>query len=459
MAGADTIKSVLRFLEDNTDQRRADLFKLLRIQSISAQPVHKQHVRDAAEWTCDRLKTAELSAEVVETAGHPCVIGFGPEVKGAPTVLVYGHYDVQPEGELSLWRSKPFEPTIRDGAVYARGAADDKGQYLCAIFAAEAWQKAGGGLPINIKFLFEGEEEIGSPNLATVVREHAKRLSCDYVLIHDTSKLSRDIPAITTSTRGLVYKEIILRGPSHDLHSGSYGGQVANPANELARIIASLHDENGRVTIPGFYDRVVELSEAERAAMAALPHDDAAFLADSGSPATYGEAGYSTVERRCIRPTLDVNGIYGGYSGPGSSTIIPSMAGAKISMRLVANQDADEIDAAFEKTIRDRCPATVKLEIKSHARCGPYMARSESAGMAASIEAVKQGYGREPVMMLSGGSLPILPMFQELLGADSLMVGYSVPDCNLHSPNEFLHISDFDAGARTTASLIGLLAG
>jgi acetylornithine deacetylase/succinyl-diaminopimelate desuccinylase-like protein len=328
---------------------------------------------------------------------------------------------------------------------------------LCGLFAAEAWCKAGDGPPINVKFLFEGEEEIGSPNLAPLVAAHRERMACDYVLIHDTSQYSEDQPAITTAVKGLVYKEIILTGPRKDLHSGSYGGQVANPATELARLLASFHDAEGRVTIPGFYDDVAPLTKDEARQIAQLPFSEADFLEDTGSPAVWGETGYSTVQRRWARPTFEVNGIYGGYSGPGSATLIPSRAGAKVSMRLVANQRADVIEKAFEHAVRSRCPDTVRLEIVSHAQCDPYLADLDSAGMRESIAAVESGFGRKPVLIRAGGSLPILPMFKSVLGADSLMLGYCLPTCNVHSPNEFMHVAHFEAGTRTTAALFGLL--
>lgn len=459
MADSAGLDRVFSYLESRAESFQRDWFDLLRIASISAKPAHRPDVRRAADWTRDRLMRAGIKAEVVETAGHPAVIGEGPQKPGRPTVLHYGHYDVQPEGDLKLWSTGPFEPTVRDGAVFARGAADDKGQMLCAVCAAEAWEKAGGGLPINVKFLLEGEEEIGSPNLTPLVKEHARRLACDYVLIHDTAKYSAEQPAVTTATKGLIYKEIILTGPKKDLHSGSYGGQVPNPATELARLLATFHDDKCRVTIPGFYDDVAPLSADEKAQIARLPHSDAEFQSEVGAAGLWGEAGFSTIERRWARPTFEVNGIYGGYMEAGSSTIVPSRAGAKVSMRLVANQKAEKIARLFEEAVRARCPKTVRLEILDHACCDPYMANLQSAGMKAAIAAVEEGFGRAPVLIREGGTLPILPMFKSVLGADSLMLGYCLPTCNAHSPNEFFHLSDFNAGTRTTAALFGLLAG
>lgn len=451
------IQTAADYLVRNASVFRKELFEFLRIPSISAQPDHKNDVRTAAEWTRDRCIRAGLKAEVVDSAGHPAVIAEGPHKPDRPTALFYGHHDVQPSGDLKLWHTGPFEPIERDGMIIARGAADDKGQTLCAIAATEAWLKTAGSLPINLKMLIEGEEEIGSPNLAPLVEKYRDRLSCDFVLIHDTSQFAEGAPALTVGTRGLVYMEVVLTGPEKDLHSGVYGGQIANPANILAEIVASLHTPDGRVNIPGFYERVAPLSPVERASLASLPYDRATFLKDTGSPDEHGEAGFSTFERRWYRPTLDVNGIYGGYMAAGSSTIVPSRAGAKISMRLVPDQRADEIEKQFVDSIKQRCPKTVTMELISHAHCDPYMADPNSPTMSAAMKALELGFGTRPVLIRSGGTLPILPMFKRILGADSVMLGYCLPTCNAHSPNEFFHTRDFDAGMRSTAAFFGLL--
>ncbi len=458
MPSQEKRSAVFEYLASSAKSHQRELMDLLRIPSISAKPAHAADVRRAAEWTLARLQRAGLSAELVETEGRPAVIGAGPQQPGRPTVLHYGHYDVQPEGDLALWTTPPFEPAIRHGALFARGAADDKGQMLCAVHAAEAWRQAGGGLPINVKFLIEGEEEIGSPHLATVVEARRKQLACDYVLIHDTAKYSADQPSVTTATKGLVYQEIVLTGPKKDLHSGSYGGQVANPATALAHLLASFHDAQGRINISGFYDDVLPLGADERKQMEALPYDEAQFLNEVGSPTVWGEAGFSTLERRWARPTFEVNGIYGGYAGPGTNTIIPSRAGAKVSMRLVPNQRAASVESAFQAAVRDRCPKSVCLEIISHGSCDPYLANLDSPGMQAAKAAVELGFSKPPVLIREGGTLPILPMFRDLLGADCLMLGYCLPGCNAHSPDEFFHLADFEAGARTTAAFFGLLA-
>jgi acetylornithine deacetylase/succinyl-diaminopimelate desuccinylase-like protein len=453
----NAVSKATEYLNANRERFRQELFEWLRIPSISAQPVHVEDIRKAAEWACRRCRAAGLTVEIVETAGWPVVIGHNEPKAGRPTMLLYGHYDVQPEGDLALWGSGPFEPAVKDGMILARGSADDKGQVFCAIAAMEAWTKTAGSLPINVKVLIEGEEEVGSANLAAVVRKYKDRLACDYVVIHDGAQFGEGVPAVTSATKGLVYKEIVIRGPGKDLHSGGYGGAVANPANELARVIASFHDADARVTIPGFYDRVQEMSPAEIKMMNSLPYDEKEFLADVGSPKTYSEKGYSALHCRWARPTLDVNGIYGGYMKEGSSTIIPSFAGAKVSMRLVPQQRAEEISRLFDAAVGARVPDTVTMEIRTYAGCDPYLADLGSAGIAAAREAMKIGFGKEPVMMREGGSLPILPMFKAVLGADSLMLGYGQPNCNAHSPNEFFHIRDFEAGMRTTAALFGFL--
>jgi len=452
------IEKAIGYLNANKDRFRNELFDLLRVPSISAQKDHAGDVRRAAEWVKNRCVAAGLKADIVETAGWPAVIAEGEQKPGRPTLLIYGHYDVQPEGELKLWHTGPFEPIIKDGMIVCRGSADDKGQMFCALLAAEAWMKTAGSLPVNLKFCLEGEEEVGSPNLAPLIKKCKDRLACDYVVIHDTAQFSDSQPAVTAATKGLIYKEVIVTGPKKDLHSGSFGGAVANPANVLAKLIASFHDENARVTIPGFYDRVKEMSADELKMMNGLHYSEQEFLADVGSPKTYGEKGYNALHRRWARPTLDVNGIYGGYMKEGSSTIIPSFAGAKISMRIVPDQTALEIDRLFEETVRARLPDTVKFEIKSHASCDPYLADVNSAGMKAARKAVAMGFGKEPVLIREGGSLPILPMLKQVLGADSLMLGYCLPNCNAHSPNEFLHVRDFDAGMRTSAAFYGLMA-
>jgi len=454
-----SVEAAVAVFDAKRDAFLADLETFLRFESISTQSEHTQDMQHCASWVRDQLASAGLDAQVLPTAGHPVVFAdSGPVPSGQPalTLLFYGHYDVQPPGDLKLWNSPPFDPTIRDGAVYARGSADDKGPVMTHLAAMRCWRETHPHLPVRVKFITEGEEEIGSPNLPGFVREHADQLSCDYVVLSDSTKLDADTPALAYACRGLVYKEMTVDGPSHDLHSGQYGGAVANPGNVLAAIIASLHDAKGKVTIFGFYDDVVPLTDKERELLAEVGLNDAQLLERTGSPAPTGEHGYSTAERYCARPTLDVNGLTGGYAGEGAATIIPSRAIAKVSMRLVAHQDPARISKAFDEAVRQACPPTVKLAIKNYAHCRAYVAPTDSPGMQAAIKALADSYGRPPVLTREGGTLPILPLFKEVLGADSLLLGFIVPDCNLHSPNEFFCLRDFDIGTRV---ILRFLAG
>ncbi|NLX20085.1 MAG: dipeptidase [Phycisphaerae bacterium] len=428
-----------------------DLLAFLRFETISAQSEHATDMRACAAWICGQLDAADIEARMVDTDGHPLVVADSGPVPGnaaAPTLLFYGHYDVQPVGDLALWHSPPFEPTIRDGAIFARGSADDKGQLMTHLAAMRCWRQTGSPLPVRVKFIIEGEEEIGSRNLPLYLRNHAAELACDYLVISDTSKLDAQTPALAYATRGLVYKEIILTGPNRDLHSGQYGGAVANPANVLAAILNSLRDHQGRVTIPGFYDDVVPLTPEERQRLGTHGLSDADLVAKTGCPSPSGETGYTTAERCTARPTLDVNGLCAGYTGEGAATVIPTTATAKLSMRLVGNQNPDAISLAFDEAVRQVCPPTVKLTIRNHSHCAAYLAPTDSPGMRAAAQALADSFGRPPVLTREGGTLPILPLFKEVLGADSLMLGFSVPDCNLHSPNEFFHVADFVAGTR-----------
>ncbi len=445
------------------DQRRGDflqdLLTFLRFETISAQSEHAGDVRACADWVCEQLRSGGLAAEVIATAGHPVVFAdSGPAAgRNAPTLLFYGHYDVQPVGDPALWSSPPFEPTIRDGAIYARGSADDKGQVMTHLAAMRCWHTVHRQWPVRIKFLLEGEEEIGSPNLPPFVHSQRERLACDYVVLSDTGKFDEQTPAMTYASRGLVYKEITLDGPRRDLHSGHYGGTVANPANILAAMVASLHDQRRRVTLPGFYDDAVPLSPQERQQVAEHAISDEELLAQTGSPVPFGEEGFTTTERCGARPTLDVNGLVSGYTGEGSATIIPARARAKVSMRLVADQDPEKISQAFDRAVQQACPAAVRLTIKTFANCAAYMGPTDSPGMRAASEALALGYGRQPVLIREGGTLPILPLFKKVLGADSLMMGFAAPDSNLHSPNEFFHVRDFETGTRCILHLLSLM--
>lgn len=447
-------KAATLLFEQNKDAWLAELLTFLRFPTISTLSEHEAEMRQCAEWIRERLIEAGLQAEIVATDGHPAVFGDTGPVAGAPTFLVYGHYDVQPVGDLSLWQSPPFEPSIRDGAIYARGSADDKGQVMIHLAALRCWKDAGASWPVRVKLLIEGEEEIGSKHLSALIENNRERLACDYVLISDTAKLNADTPALTCSTRGLVFKEITVQGPTHDLHSGVYGGAVANPANVLATIIASLHDERRRVTIPGFYDDVATLSDEQRRNLVSYGVSDADLLAATGSPAPYGEEGFSTAERCGVRPTLDVNGMVSGFTGEGSATIIPASAMAKISMRLVAHQKPDKISAAFDEAVRHAAPQAVRLTIVTRSTCEAYLCPPDSPGMQMARRALTEGFGREPVLTHEGGTLPILPLFKRVLGADSLLMGFAMPNCNLHSPNEFFHVRDFELGVRSILRFI-----
>jgi len=452
------VDGIIAYLRSKQSEHLEWAKELCRIPSISTKPECREHVRAAVQWTRDLCARLELRAEVMETGGHPLVYAEHCQVPGAPTYLVYGHLDVQPEGDLSLWHAGPFEPVVKDGMLICRGAVDNKGQVLVHLRAVAAWLAVERRLPVNLKFLLEAEEEISSPSLGPFLQQHADLLRCDHILISDTGMYADGWPTVTYGTRGLLYKEIRLHGPKHDLHSGGYGGSVANPANVLADIIAGLHDREGRVTIPGFYDDVAAASPAERDQLRALPLDDAQYATEIGVPGLCGEVGYSTNERRWIRPTLDVNGIYGGFINEGANTIIPRSAGAKVSMRLVPNQNGKKLSVLFDQAICARCPNTVRLEIIDHGHADAYMAPLDGRPMEAAREALQAAFGRAPAFVREGGSLPILPMFKRVLGADSLMLGFAGPNCNAHGPNENAVLADLDRGAEAVARLYGLLA-
>jgi succinyl-diaminopimelate desuccinylase len=453
------MEKIAGYIDSNKNAYLDRLQEFLRIPSISTDPARKVDTRKAGEWVHRLLTACGIKAELVETPGHPCIIGdSGPVATGGPTILLYGHYDVQPTGDESLWKSPPFEPTVRNGTLYARGSADDKGQVLTHLLAAEAWMKVVGKLPVRVKFLIEGEEEISSPNLPKIIKENRERLACDYVALSDTPKFDATTPAITYGTKGLVYKEIIVSGPKQNLHSGSYGGTLTNPGNALAVIIASLRDKENRVTIPGFYDDVKDLTPSERETLRKLSFDENAYREAMGAPLLTGEKGYTTIERRWARPTVDVNGMVGGYIAEGASTIIPAKVSAKVSMRLVPNQDPERISKAFENAVLSACPEGVTVSFLTHGACSAYVAPMDSAGMKAAADAMEAGFGKRPVFIREGGTLPILPLFKQVLGADSLMLGFCMPDCNAHGPNEFFGLSDFHNGTRTAAYFLDRLA-
>ncbi len=444
-----SIDKALAHLDAHRDEFIDRLFDLLRIPSVSTLPENKPDMQRAAEWCAGLLRRNGLETRVMPTDTHPAVVGRHEGANSARTLMLYGHYDVQPAGDESLWQSPPFEPTIRDGAVFARGAADDKGQALANLLALECWQQGAGSLPVNVVVLIEGEEEIGSPSFASFLDAHAAELACDDVLVSDSAQYARGMPAITYSLRGLVYKQIEITGPNRDLHSGVYGGVAPNPANILCDLIASMKDASGRVVIPGFYDGVLPLEDWERKNLASLPYDEAAVARQIGVPRLGGETDYRPLERVWARPTLDVNGIVGGFTGPGSSTIIPSKAMAKVSMRLVPHQDPTAVATAFDRFVAERLDGRCEYRIHDLAHCGAYLAPVDGPGVQAARDAVQAAWGTQPVLIREGGTLPILATIRDRLGADSTLVGYSLPDCPVHGPNEFLHIDDFLAGIRT----------
>lgn len=453
------MSDVLTFIDQNLARFRSELDDFLRIPSISAKSEHDGDTRATAEWFAERLSDAGLEVEVFETPGHPIVVG---EWRGAgadaPTVLIYGHYDVQPPEPLDLWESPPFEPTVRDGRLYARGSADDKGQLYMHVKALEAHLATGSDLPINVVLVAEGEEEVGSPNLVPFVVNHADRLACDVVLISDTGMYAEGIPSVGFSLRGLAYFEIHVHGANSDLHSGEFGGAVANPGNVLSKIIASLHADDGSVAIAGFYDDVVEWDEHTRAQIASLPHSDADFAAELALDELTGEQGFSTLERLWIRPTCDVCGILSGYTGEGAKTVLPNHAMAKVSFRLVPDQNPERIKDLLEAHVASLGLRGVSVEVRELHGGRPWRASVEGPAFEAASEALEEAFGARPVPMGGGGSIPIVVDFEEKLDATALLVGFSLPGCNLHAPNEWLPVENYEKGIGALALLYEKLA-
>lgn len=437
------------YIENNQDRFVNELTELLKIPSVSTDSKYKDDVLRTADALKERLIEAGAdNVEVCKTAGYPIVYGEKIIDPSKPTVLVYGHYDVQPADPLELWTSPPFEPVIKDGKIYARGACDDKGQMYMHVKAFETMMNTD-SLHCNIKFMIEGEEEVGSDHLQSFVAENKDRLVADVILISDTSMIANDTPSITVGLRGMSYMEVELTGPNRDLHSGLYGGGVANPINILTKMISSLTDENNRITIPGFYDNVAEVSKEERDAMAKAPFVEQEFKDSIGIPATVGETGYSTMERVTIRPTLDVNGIWGGYTDEGAKTVIPSKAHAKISMRLVPHQSSDEITQLFDKHFKNIAPEGVTVKVIAHHGGEPVVIPTDSIFYKAASKAYETTFGKEPIPMRGGGSIPIVAMFKEELGLDSIMMGFGLDSDAIHSPNEHFGIFNFIRGIET----------
>ncbi len=449
------MSDIKNYIEENKQRFLDELFELLRIPSISADSAYAGDVAKAAEFVAESMRKAGAdNVEVCPTPGHPIVYGEKIIDASLPTVLVYGHYDVQPAVPLELWDTPPFEPTIKktaihpDGAIFARGSADDKGQFYMHIKAFEYMMK-NGALPCNIKMMIEGEEEVGSNNLANFCIANKDRLKADVVLISDTSIIANDCPSIDTGLRGLSYVEVEVTGPNRDLHSGVYGGAVANPINILSKMIASMHDENNHITIPGFYDKVAELSAAEREDLNKAPFDLEAYKKDLNISDIWGEKGYTVLERTGIRPTLDVNGIWGGYIGEGAKTVLPSKAYAKISMRLVPNQVSDEITELFKKHFESIAPAGVQVQVKPHHGGEPVVTPTNSKAYLAAAKAMETTFGKTPVPTRGGGSIPIVAMFEKELGLKSVLMGFGLDSDALHSPNEHYGITNYLKGIET----------
>jgi acetylornithine deacetylase/succinyl-diaminopimelate desuccinylase-like protein len=448
------MNAVVDYINVHRDRYVDELKEYLAIPSVSALPQHAQDVRRAAEWTANALREAGLqNVRLIDTPGNPVVYGDWLNAPDKPTILFYGHYDVQPVDPVELWTSPPFEATIRDGEIYARGSADDKGQVFMHIKAVEAHLKQSGSLPLNIRFFIEGEEEVGSVHLDDFVRAHKQELAADVVVISDSPMFDRGIPSICYGLRGLAYFQIDVRGTKSDLHSGSFGGAVANPAFVLGQILAQMKDRGGRVKIPGFYDDVRELSEAERAEWKKLPFNETRYRKDLGAPRLFGETGYSTLERVWARPTFEVNGLLSGFTGEGAKTVLPATAMAKVSMRLVPDQDPKKIGDLFEDYLRKVAPKTVEVKVTRMHGGKPWMAAFDNKYVRAAGRAIEKGFGKTPVFNREGGSIPVVSTFQEELGVPSVLFGVGLPDENAHAPDEKLDLGNFHNGIIASAFL------
>jgi len=460
-----TVDTVLSHVDAHLTTSRENLFDLLRIQSISAQPSHAADCVRAAEWWRDQLTALGFEASVRPTAGHPAVVGrlAGPADYKGPHILFYGHYDVQPVDPLELWHSDPFDPQLVDGPrgkrYVARGAVDDKGQTVMFLEALRAWHTAGGGIPARITVLIEGEEEVGSLNLDTFLQANKADLAADVALISDTGMWDVETPAITTRLRGVTYAEVTLKAANRDLHSGLYGGSALNPINALTKILGDLQDENGRIQLPGFYEKVTPVSNSQRAQWDGLGFDEAAFLRGIGLTTPAGERGYGALERLWARPTADINGIWGGYTGAGSKTVIASEASAKVSFRLVPNQDPDEVLEQFKRFVTDRLPPGATATFADFARSPGIEVNVDSPHVRAVLAALADEYGRPALLMGSGGSIPVVTSLRSILGLDSLLMGFGLDDDQVHSPNEKFEEACFHRGIRSHVRLLGKFAG
>lgn len=446
------------YIDKNKKRFQDELFDFLRIPSVSARSEHKDDVQAAANWFAERTRELGMDVQVHQTAGHPIVVAewrqAGP---AAPTVLIYGHYDVQPAEPLDLWSSPPFEPSVRDGRIYARGSVDDKGQIYLQVKAIEAHLKTNGKLPVNVILIAEGEEEVGSENLLPFVEKHAAALKCDVIVISDTSMISADVPSLDASLRGISYLEVWVHGPSQDLHSGIYGGGITNPATALGHIIASFHDENWKVAIDGFYDDVDD-ARVFREQLSRLPWKDEEFLAETGSPALNGEQSYTTLERLLVRPTVEVNGLLSGYTGEGSKTVLPAHAMLKVSCRIVPNQNPDRIAELMRKHIEKVTPPGVTVTVKYLHGGKPWRANVEGPLYEAGSVAMEKAFGKRPVFAGTGGSIPIVPEFERILKAPVLLMGFGLPGENAHAPNEWMSAANYEKGTHAAAELLNELA-
>jgi acetylornithine deacetylase/succinyl-diaminopimelate desuccinylase-like protein len=446
------MQEALTYIDQNKERYLTELREFLAIPSVSTNPENAGDIRRCSEWVSGHMRTIGLeNVQTFPTLGHPIVYGDWLHAEGKLTLLLYGHYDVQPAEPLELWTSAPFDATERDGKLFARGAADDKGQVFIHFKSIESFIRTRGALPVNLKLVIEGEEEIGSDHLETFVREQASLLKADLVVISDSSMFAKGVPSICYGLRGLAYMQIDLVGPNKDLHSGSFGGTVHNPIQALAEIIAKLHDKGGKVTIPGFYKEVVPLSAKERSAYKKLPWSDRKYAKDLGVSALYGEKGFTTLERVWARPTLECNGIWGGFTGEGAKTVLPAKASAKISMRLVPNQSSEKIAKLFERHIKHIAPKTVKITVRNLHGGEPAITPIDSPGVKAAVAALEKGFGKKPLYQREGGSIPIVVQFKQLLGLDTVLLGFGLPDENAHAPDEFIDLENFFGGIRTAA--------
>lgn len=449
------MNGVLDFLQANQSRFVSELCDYVRFPSVSAQPQHRQDMKACAEWLVQRCRQMGLEASLCPTAGHPIVLAKTPRRKASRRrhFLVYGHYDVQPPEPFELWKTPPFQPTIRGRCLFGRGASDNKGQHLAHLKAVEAYLRTGTDLPCDLTFVLEGEEEVGSKSLAGFLQSHRRELRCEAVVVSDTGIPAKELPALTYALRGIAAFEITLRGPSRDLHSGIFGGAVDNPAMALCRLLASVHDERGRVTVPGFYKGVTPLTAFERRQLARLPFNRERFRRFLGVPELFGERGFSPDEQRTARPTFEINGLTSGYQGEGSKTIVPAWARAKVTARLVPAQVPAQVIRAVHAFLKKHCPSTVTLEIKSGHGAEAYRVSPRSAHAQAALRALRKAFNREPVLLREGGSIPIVNQFKRILGVDTLLLGLALPDDNAHSPNEKFDLDLFAKGQRMSALL------